>query len=111
MITYDSDDEMVKNRSGVIPFGGLRNKKGHPIYSREDIREQYCITSKELEWLESINRSSAHASKLFGCLSTSHLPDHSPCNKDSFLSCVQRRKTASTGHQLNQVSQVHKDKR
>ena len=43
-ITYDSDDEMVKRRSALV----LRNKKGHPIYSREDIREQYCINRKEV---------------------------------------------------------------
>ncbi|XP_054163726.1 uncharacterized protein LOC128961506 [Oppia nitens] len=91
VITYDSDDEMVKSRRG-IPFGGLRNKKGHPIYSREDIREQYCITRKELDVLD---RTSS-AARLFGCLSSHHLPD-SHCNKNSFLllSCVQRRKNSS----------------
>ncbi|XP_022249514.1 uncharacterized protein LOC106465477 [Limulus polyphemus] len=57
-ITYDSDDEMVKKKGTF-----LRNKKGHPIYSREDIREQYCITKKELEVLEN-----AKAGRLFGCL-------------------------------------------
>jgi hypothetical protein len=94
VITYDSDDEMVKSRRG-IPFGGLRNKKGHPIYSREDIREQYCITRKELEVLEH-NLHDSTATRLFGCLSTSHLPD-SHCNKNSFLllSCVHRRKNSS----------------
>ncbi|CAG2106639.1 unnamed protein product, partial [Medioppia subpectinata] len=60
VITYDSDDEMVKSRRG-IPFGGLRNKKGHPIYSREDIREQYCITRKELDVLEHNLRDSSAA--------------------------------------------------
>ena len=50
-ITYDSDDEMAKRRSGIL----LRNKKGHPIYSREDIREQYCITRKEV-WVCFFNR-------------------------------------------------------
>ncbi|XP_076327252.1 uncharacterized protein LOC143234082 [Tachypleus tridentatus] len=57
-ITYDSDDEMIKKKRMF-----LRNKKGHPIYSREDIKEQYCITKKELEVLEN-----AKASRLFGCL-------------------------------------------
>jgi hypothetical protein len=92
-ITYDSDDEMVKTRRG-IPFGGLRNKKGHPIYSREDIREQYCITRKELDVLEHSLRNSS-GTRLFGCLSTSHLPD-SHCNKNSFLllSCVHRKNSS-----------------
>ena len=94
VITYDSDDEMVKTRRG-IPFGSLRNKKGHPIYSREDIREQYCINRKELDVLEHSFKDST-AARLFGCLSTSHLPD-SHCSKNSFLllSCVQRRKNSS----------------
>ena len=28
------------------------NKKGTPLYSREDIREQYCINDKELQVLD-----------------------------------------------------------
>ncbi|CAG2176081.1 unnamed protein product, partial [Oppiella nova] len=94
VITYDSDDEMVKSRR-EIPFGGLRNKKGHPIYSREDIREQYCITRKELDVLEQNLRDSS-AARLFGCLSANHLPD-SQCQKSSFLmlSCVNKRKNSA----------------
>ena len=105
VITYDSDDEMVKTRRG-IPFGGLRNKKGHPIYSREDIREQYCITRKELDVLDHSFRDSS-AARLFGCLSTSHLPD-SHCNKSSFLllSCVNKRKNS-----LENEDQSERDKR
>src|SRR2546426_211453 len=84
---------MVKNRRG-IPFGGLRSKKGHPIYSREDIREQYCINKKELEVFEhGVNQHH----RLFGCLSSNQLvPDSSPCNRNSFLlSCVQKRKSST----------------
>ena len=90
MITYDSDDEMVKTRRG-ISFGGGRNKKGHPIYSREDIREQYCITRKELDVLEQSLRDSS-AARLFGCISSNHLPE-SHCNRHSFLllSCVNKQ--------------------
>ena len=101
MISYDSDDEMVKTRRG-IPFGGLRNKKGHPIYSREDIREQYCITRKELDVLEHSFRDSS-AARLFGCFSTGHLPD-SHCNKRSFLllSCVNKRKNSSESEDQSQ---------
>ena len=40
------------------------NKKGTPLYSREDIREQYCINDKELQVLD------RQAGKgLFGCFS------------------------------------------
>lgn len=54
-----------------------------PLYSREDIKEQYCITSRQLDAVE---RSS---SGIFGCLSTR---GPSPCavtSKVSILSaCV-----------------------
>lgn len=78
-----------RSYSAASSFGQLRTKRGHPIYSREDIREQYCINSKELEVFE----EAAYAqNRLFGCLSLSHLPEHSPCNKSSLLpDCVKRR--------------------
>ena len=71
------------------------NKRGNPIYSREDIREQYCINSKELQVFDA--GLSGHSSRLFGCLSTSHLPDHGPCSSSrsehlfSLSSCVKRK--------------------
>ena len=40
------------------------NKKGTPLYSREDIREQYCINDKELQVLDRSQRKS-----LLGCFS------------------------------------------
>ena len=40
------------------------NKKGTPLYSREDIREQYCINDKELQVLDKSQRKS-----LLGCFS------------------------------------------
>lgn len=75
--------------SAASSFRQHLTKRGHPIYSREDIREQYCINSKELEVFE----EAAYAqNRLFGCLSLSHLPEHSPCNKSSLLpDCVKRR--------------------
>ncbi|XP_015780990.1 uncharacterized protein LOC107359058 [Tetranychus urticae] len=91
-VTYYSDDEMVMKRKGT-PFGGLRSKKGHPIYSREDIREQYCINRKELQVFED---NIYHQRGLFGCLSTSHLPDTNPCNKNLYLfSCMQKGKCST----------------
>ncbi len=40
------------------------NKRGTPLYSREDIREQYCINDKELQVLDKSQRKS-----LLGCFS------------------------------------------
>ena len=40
------------------------NKKGTPLYSKEDIREQYCINDKELEVLDKAGRRS-----ILGCFS------------------------------------------
>lgn len=82
------------------------NKKGMPIYSKEDIREQYCINSKELDFFEDgAYESSAH-SRVFGCLSSSNLflsdtnqGTVSPCNKSSFLpDCVKRFNFGSSTH-------------
>jgi len=44
--------------------GDRYTKKGTPIYSKEDIREQYCINEKELEVLEKGKKRS-----IFGCMS------------------------------------------
>lgn len=50
-----------------------------PLYSREDIKEQYCITSRQLDAVE---RSS---SGIFGCLSTR---GPSPCAVSSKVSIL-----------------------
>ncbi len=51
---------MGKRRGGELGV----NKKGTPLYSREDIREQYCINDKELQVLD------RQGSKgFFGCFS------------------------------------------
>ena len=58
------------------------NKKGTPLYSREDIREQYCINDKELQVLDKTGRKgilgcfsnngqvSLHTKRLFNVCST-----------------------------------------
>ena len=54
------DGTMGKRRGGELGV----NKKGTPLYSREDIREQYCINDKELQVLD------RQGSKgFFGCFS------------------------------------------
>ena len=79
VITYDSDTDTYDNAtsmsgrrrgeagqtSGGVSGGVARNKKGTPMYSREDIREQYCINDKELHALESSRRK-----PMFGCLTS-----------------------------------------
>lgn len=45
-----------------------RNKRGTRLYSKDDFREHYCITSKQLDVLER-----ARGSGLFGCLSNYHV--------------------------------------
>ncbi|XP_066588399.1 uncharacterized protein [Prorops nasuta] len=58
------------------------DRRNTPLYSREDIKEQYCITSRQLDAVEK------SASGFFGCLSTR---GPSPCSstKTSILSaCV-----------------------
>jgi hypothetical protein len=66
---YESEDETMGRRNKVASDLHLqRNKRGTPLYSKEDIREQYCITSKQLDVLEQ-----ARGSGLFGCLSNYHV--------------------------------------
>ncbi|XP_069699614.1 microtubule-associated protein futsch isoform X3 [Periplaneta americana] len=79
-----------------------RNKRGTPLYSKEDIREQYCITSKQLDVLER-----ARGSGLFGCLSNYHkffvqletfccfIQESSCRSRNSLLSVCVRRKVPS----------------
>lgn len=55
------DDAMGRSRRA----GDLGvNKKGTPLYSREDIREQYCINDKELQVLDKSGRKG-----ILGCFS------------------------------------------
>ena len=51
---------MGRRRAGDLSV----NKKGTPLYSREDIREQYCINDKELQVLDKSGRRS-----ILGCFS------------------------------------------
>jgi hypothetical protein len=72
---YESEDETMGRRNKVASDLHLqRNKRGTPLYSKEDIREQYCITSKQLDVLER-----ARGSGLFGCLSNYHVSSLPAC--------------------------------
>ncbi|XP_023707190.1 uncharacterized protein LOC111864256 isoform X6 [Cryptotermes secundus] len=86
---YESEDETMGRRNKVASDLHLqRNKRGTPLYSKEDIREQYCITSKQLDVLER-----ARGSGLFGCLSNYH---ESSCqSRNSLLSVCVKRKVPS----------------
>ena len=56
----EAEDAMGRRRAGDLSV----NKKGTPLYSREDIREQYCINDKELQVLDKSGRRS-----ILGCFS------------------------------------------
>ncbi|KAI5749540.1 hypothetical protein M8J76_008094 [Diaphorina citri] len=81
---YESEDESMGRRKST------RTKRGTPVYSKEDIREQYCVNDKEIHVLENAQVQS----RLFGCLSSygdSSCSSHSP----SILSACVRRKIPS----------------
>ena len=73
----DKEDAMGRRKGDL----GV-NKKGTPLYSREDIREQYCINDKELQVLDKTGRKgilgcfsnngqvSLHTKRLFNVCST-----------------------------------------
>nr|XP_015838279.1 PREDICTED: uncharacterized protein LOC658297 isoform X4 [Tribolium castaneum] len=78
-LTYESEDEIMGRPH--------RSRRGTAHYSKQDIREQYCISDRGLGALESDRQS------LFGCLS-SH--QSSPCsNRASFLTACVRQKVPS----------------
>ena len=56
------DNAMGRSRRAWGDLGV--NKKGTPLYSREDIREQYCINDKELQVLDKSGRKG-----ILGCFS------------------------------------------
>ncbi|XP_054267184.1 uncharacterized protein LOC128989329 [Macrosteles quadrilineatus] len=89
--TYESEDELM----GMGRRKQLgRSKRGTPLYSKEDIREQYCINDKQLHGLEDIQNTGG----LFGCLSSYHVDlSDSSCSSRSpgLLSVCVRRKVPS----------------
>ncbi len=58
------DGDMGRSSRGRVGAELGVNKKGTPLYSREDIREQYCINDKELQVLDKSQKKS-----LLGCFS------------------------------------------
>ncbi|XP_063916393.1 uncharacterized protein LOC135132287 isoform X3 [Zophobas morio] len=79
-LSYESEDEIMARMYN-------KGRRGTAHYSKQDIREQYCISDRGLGALESDRQS------LFGCLS-SH--QSSPCsNRASFLTACVRQKVPS----------------
>ncbi|CAH1984285.1 unnamed protein product [Acanthoscelides obtectus] len=79
-LSYESEDEIM---------GRLHSKerRGTAHYSKQDIREQYCISDRGLGALENNKQS------LFGCLSSHH---GSPCSaRSSLLTACVRQKVPS----------------
>ncbi|XP_050735288.1 uncharacterized protein LOC127007884 isoform X3 [Eriocheir sinensis] len=81
--------------------GVARNKRGTPMYSREDIREQYCINDKELHALEASRRK-----PIFGCL-TSGNTQASPCKKKSLLPACLRGRVPSDENVYSKSQSAH----
>lgn len=89
-LSYDSEDELM----GRL-HQHTKNRQIHqqqqttPHYSKQDIREQYCISERGLGALENNNKHS-----LFGCLSSHH---SSPCSSrtSSLLTACVRQKVPS----------------
>lgn len=78
-LSYESEDEMGRLHA--------RSRRGTALYSKQDIREQYCISDRGLGALETDRRS------FFGCLSTHQ---NSPCsNRTSLLTVCVRQKIPS----------------
>ncbi|XP_065574346.1 uncharacterized protein LOC136036193 isoform X3 [Artemia franciscana] len=78
-VSIQVDVPEVENTKMRRKRGDRYTKKGTPIYSKEDIREQYCINEKELEVLEKGKKRS-----IFGCMSKHRA--HS--KRSSLLPCV-----------------------
>ncbi|XP_052121928.1 uncharacterized protein LOC127749126 [Frankliniella occidentalis] len=98
-LSYESEDEGMGRRTGSGTGcsggggGGARRSRrplhgGGAHYSKQDIREQYCITDKQLIGLERRGNQG-----IFGCLSY----ENSPCgsSRSSLLSVCMRRKVPS----------------
>lgn len=78
-LSYESEDEMGRLHN--------RSRRGTALYSKQDIREQYCISDRGLGALEADRRS------FFGCLGAHQT---SPCsNRGSLLTVCVRQKIPS----------------
>ena len=66
---------------------GEEGRRSMPIYSREDIREQYCINDKELQVLDNRRKKG-----ILGCFSDNGQSGLSPCTrhgkKSILTSCI-----------------------
>ncbi|XKL66495.1 hypothetical protein PGB90_009915 [Kerria lacca] len=80
--TYESEDETSGRR---------RSKRGTPLYSKQDIREQYCISDKQVHVLETTRQPPG----LFGCISSRNVSACSPNNSANILSVCVKRKMSS----------------
>ncbi|BES94582.1 Hypothetical protein domain [Nesidiocoris tenuis] len=78
--TYESEDETMGRRKQTG-----RLKRGTPTYSKQDIREQYCINDRQLLGLEDTT------SGLFGCLSSYQDSSCSSRSPSLLTVCVRRR--------------------
>ncbi|XP_073979225.1 uncharacterized protein isoform X3 [Rhodnius prolixus] len=79
--SYESEDEIMGRRKQTARV----KRGGTPLYSKQDIREQYCINDRQLLGLEDNN------SGLFGCLSSYQDSSCSSRSPSLLTVCVRRR--------------------
>lgn len=85
-MTHKNDRELNKQKNW-LKIGRRSHKKEQKMYSKEDIREQYCINKKELQVFE----QNIHKHKKFlRCLSANSFSDKSIITSPQ--SCLQKRK-------------------
>lgn len=78
--SYESEDENMGRRHNRVVSnelaGRAAKKATTTLYSKQEFREQYCITNKQLDLFE-LEKSKKE--KFFGCLS--HYNIESPCSR------------------------------
>ena len=78
MLQVDLSDaeEGITDADNAMGGKGEVRRSAIPLYSREDIREQYCINDKELQVLDSKRRKG-----ILGCFSDNMDKGLSPCTR------------------------------
>ena len=83
----DLSDGEESSEENAMGRKGEEGRRSMPMYSREDIREQYCINDKELQVLDNKRKKG-----ILGCFSDNGQSGMSPCTrhgkKSILTSCI-----------------------
>jgi len=86
-IQVDLSDGEESSEDNAMGRKGEEGRRSMPMYSREDIREQYCINDKELQVLDNKRKKG-----ILGCFSDNGQTGMSPCTrhgkKSILTSCI-----------------------